>query len=53
MRVTVSLNADSSRTKYLFDRPNKKATAPTTGQDGKVREKIDTTSTIAEGSLAA
>jgi hypothetical protein len=40
VRVTVSLNADGSRTTYRFDRPNKKATALTTGQDGKVREKI-------------
>jgi hypothetical protein len=40
VRVTVSLNADGSRTTYRFDRPNKKATAFTTGQDGKVREKI-------------
>lgn len=40
VRVTVSLNADGSRTAYQFDQPNKKATAVTTGQDGKVREKI-------------
>jgi hypothetical protein len=40
VRVTVSFNADGSRTTYRFDRPNKKATALTTGPDGKVREKI-------------
>lgn len=40
VRVTVSLNADGSRAAYRFDRPNKKATALTTDQDGKVREKI-------------
>jgi hypothetical protein len=40
VRVTVSLNAGGSRTTYRFDRPNKKATALTTGPDGKVREKI-------------
>src|SRR5947207_226511 len=40
VRVTVSLNADGSRTSYRFDQANKKATAVTTAQDGKVREKI-------------
>jgi len=40
VRVTVSLNADGSRTSYRFDQANKKATAVTTGQDGKVRDKI-------------
>jgi hypothetical protein len=40
MRVTVSLNADGSRTSYRFDQANKKATAITTAPDGKVREKI-------------
>ena len=40
VRVTVSLNADGSRTTYRFDRPNKKATALIAGPDGKVREKI-------------
>lgn len=40
VRVTVSLNADGSRTAYRFDQAAKKATAVTTGQDGKVREKI-------------
>ncbi len=37
VRVTVTMNADGSRTSY---QANKKATAVTTGQDGKVREKI-------------
>jgi hypothetical protein len=40
LRVTVSLNADGSRTSYRFDQANKKATAITTAPDGKVREKI-------------
>jgi len=53
VRVTVSLNAGGSRTTYRFDRPNKKATALTTGPDGKVREKSHTNSTIADGSLTA
>ena len=39
-RVSVSLNADGSRTSYRFDQTHKKATAVTTGQDGKVHEKI-------------
>lgn len=40
VRVTVTLNADGSRTSYQFDPSHKKATAVTTGQDGKVRERI-------------
>jgi hypothetical protein len=40
VRVTVSLNADGSRTSYRFDKANKKATAITTAQDGRMREKI-------------
>jgi YD repeat-containing protein len=40
VRVTVTLNADGSRTSYEFDTAHKKATAVTTAQDGKVREKI-------------
>lgn len=40
LRVTVSINPDGSRTAYRFDSANHKATATTTGKDGKVREKI-------------
>jgi len=40
VRVTVSMNADGSRTVYKFDEAQHKAIATTTGQDGKVREKI-------------
>ena|ERR1700730_12515841 len=40
VRVTITLNADGSRTSYEFDAAHKKATAVTTTSDGKVREKI-------------
>ncbi len=40
VRVTVSMNADSSRTVYEFDDAQHKAIATTTGEDGKLREKI-------------
>lgn len=36
----MTLNADGSRTTYRFDPSQKKATAVTTGQDSKAREKI-------------
>lgn len=39
-RVTVSMNADGSRTVYQFDDAQHKAIATTTGQDGKLRQKI-------------
>ena len=39
-RVTVSMNADGSRTVYQFDDARHKAIATTTSHDGKVREKI-------------
>ena len=39
-RVTVSMNADGSRTVYQFDDAQHKAIATTTGQDGKVRQTI-------------
>lgn len=39
VRVTVSMNADGSRTTYEWDTANRKATA-TTAANGKVREKI-------------
>lgn len=40
VRVTVSMNADGSRTVYKFDDAQHKAVATTSGQDGKTREKI-------------
>jgi YD repeat-containing protein len=40
VRVTVSMNADGSRTVYNFNDAQHKATATTTDQDGKLREKI-------------
>jgi hypothetical protein len=40
VRVTVSMNADGSRTTYQFDGPNHRATATTTTQDGKTVGKI-------------
>jgi len=40
IRVTVTMNADGSRTVYKSDDAQHKAVATTTGADGKVREKI-------------
>lgn len=40
VRVTLSMNADGSRTVYEFDAPHHKATATTAGKDGKIVEKI-------------
>ena len=40
VRVTVSVNADGSRTVYNFDGAQHKAIATTTSRDGKMREKI-------------
>jgi YD repeat-containing protein len=40
VRVTLSMNADGSRTVYEFDAPHHKATATTTSKDGKIVEKI-------------
>src|SRR4030081_1821083 len=37
VRAAVSLNADGPLPTYRFDRPNKKATALSRGQDDKVR----------------
>jgi hypothetical protein len=42
-RVTVSINADGSRTVYEFDPMNHKAVATTTTPDGKLRGKINYT----------
>ncbi len=41
VRVTMSVNEDGTRTIYQFDTPHHKATARTTGPDGKTRGKID------------
>src|SRR6266480_1180521 len=40
VRVTVSMNADGSRTVYEFDSPHHRATATTTGKDGRLKGKI-------------
>jgi uncharacterized protein (DUF1684 family) len=40
VRVTVSINADGSKTVYEFDSLHHKATATTTGKDGKLVGKI-------------
>ena len=40
VRVTVSMNTDGSRTVYEFDDAQHKAIATTTGENGKLREKI-------------
>ena len=40
VRVTVSMNADGTRTTYEFDSPHRRATATTTGKDGKTVGRI-------------
>jgi len=40
VRVTVSMNADGTRTTYEFDPPHHRAVATTTGKDGKTVGKI-------------
>src|ERR1044072_8999711 len=40
VRVTVTMNADGTRTTYQFDAPNKRATATTTTAEGKTVGKI-------------
>ena len=40
VRVTVSMNADGSRTVYRFDEAQHKAVATITDPDGKLRQKI-------------
>jgi YD repeat-containing protein len=40
IRVTVSMNADGTRTTYEFDSPHHRALATTTGKDGKTVGKI-------------
>src|SRR5215472_17399624 len=41
VRVRVSMNSDGSRTVYKFDDARRKAVATTTGDDGKVLQRID------------
>jgi hypothetical protein len=40
VRVTVSMNADGTRTTYEFDAPHHRAVATTTGKDGKMVGRI-------------
>jgi hypothetical protein len=40
VRVTMTMNADGSRTEYKFDDANRKAVATITNADGKLRERI-------------
>jgi len=40
VRVTVSMNADGTHTTYEFDSPHHRATATTTGKDGKIVGRI-------------
>lgn len=40
IRVTVSMNADGTKTTYEFDSPHRRAVATTTGKDGKAVGKI-------------
>jgi len=55
VRVTVSMNADGTRTTYEFDAPNHRAIATTTGKDGKmvgrIRYKLDDANRFASGEV--
>src|SRR2546423_9296515 len=55
IRVTVSLNADGTRTTYEFDAPHHRATATTTTRDGKIvgriRYVLDDASRFASGEV--
>jgi hypothetical protein len=55
IRVTVSINADGTRTTYEFDPPNHRATATTTSKDGntigKVRYVLDDAGRFASGDV--
>jgi len=55
VRVTVSMNADGTRTTYEFDSPHHRATATTTGKDGKIvgriRYTLDDASRFATGEV--
>jgi YD repeat-containing protein len=55
VRVTVSINADGSRTTYEFDAPHHKAIATTTGKDGnlvgRIRYTLDDAGRFASGEV--
>jgi YD repeat-containing protein len=55
VRVTVSMNADGTQTTYEFDSPHHRATATTTGKDGKIvgriRYTLDDASRFATGEV--
>ena len=55
VRVTVSMNADGTRTTYEFDAPHHRATATTTTQEGKlvgrIRYVLDDASRFASGEV--
>ena len=55
VRVTVSMNVDGTRTTYEFDSPHHRATATTTGKDGKmvgrIRYTLDDASRFATGEV--
>jgi YD repeat-containing protein len=55
VRVTVSMNADGTRTTYEFDSPHHRAVATTTGKDGKtvgkIRYVLDETGRFASGEV--
>ncbi|MFN2622291.1 MAG: hypothetical protein ABR611_05545 [Chthoniobacterales bacterium] len=55
VRVTVSMNADGTRTTYEFDSPHHRATATTSAKDGKlvgrIRYTLDDESRFASGEV--
>src|SRR2546423_15426209 len=55
VRVTVSMNADGTKTTYEFDAPNHRAIATTTGNDGKTvgrnRYTLDEANRLASGEV--
>jgi hypothetical protein len=55
VRVTVSMNADGTKTTYEFDAPHHRATATTTGKDekmvGRIRYTLDDASRFATGEV--
>ena len=55
VRVTVSMNADGTKTTYEFDAPNHRAIATTTGKDGKtvgrIRYRLDEANRFASGEV--
>ncbi|MEY2519580.1 MAG: hypothetical protein QOF24_1339 [Verrucomicrobiota bacterium] len=55
IRVTISINADGSRTTYEFDAPRHKAVATTKGKDGKlvgtIRYSLDDAGRFASGEV--